>query len=424
LARKAAVNRRAYRLHRLRRNANRHDALSITVGGAARFIAYVNRAYINWRAGPHDDRPRRAGRDEGAPVTICPEPTLRIELTDLAWALMLRIAMISTVYKQTPPVGYGGIERVVHTLTQELVSRGHEVTLFATPGSHCDGTTIEIAGYDSATSPSGIHSRSAFLSEEPLFAAMAEHLTPDRFDVVHDFSFGNLFVTRYPERLPYIISACIPIDPPSPRPNVVACSAAHAGLLGNGARFVRYGLDLSRWPVRYDKECHLVHIAKIAPYKGQHEGAIAAALARRELRIVGNVEHSLYHRSIVLPLTWALPGVSYQGETMSTRDLLLPASALVQTPKWFDAFPLIILEALACGTPVIAYGEGGIAEQIDHGVNGFICHGIRELAQMIGRAQEIDPRACREHAEAHFSVARMADEYGELYARVMDGESW
>ncbi len=338
---------------------------------------------------------------------------------------MLRIAMISTVYKQTPPVGYGGIERVAHTLTQELVARGHEVTLFATPGSHCAGTTIEVQGYDPSASPSGIHSQSAFLSEEPLFAAMAEHIKPGRFDVIHDFSFGNLFVSRHPERTPYVISACIPTDhAAAPRHNVVACSAAHAKHIGNGARFVHYGLNLSDWPACYEKRAHLVHIAKIAPYKGQHEGAIAAALAGKELRLVGNVESALYFRSVVRPLTWMLPSVSYHGETASTRDQLLPAAALVQTPKWFDAFPLIILEAMACGTPVVAYGEGGVPEQIEQGVNGFVCHGIRELAEMMRHVAEIDPRACRRHAEAHFTVARLADEYCDLYARVMDGASW
>ncbi len=337
---------------------------------------------------------------------------------------MLRIAMISTVYKQTPPVAYGGIERVVHTLTQELIARGHEVTLFATPGSHCDGRTIEIEGYNPAMSPSGIHSKSAFLSEELLFTAMAEHLTPDRFDVIHDFSFGNLYVSRFPDRLPFIISTCVPMDQPAVKRNLVGCSSAHARQLGNGARFVRYGLDLSLWPSRYDKDRHLVHIAKIAPYKGQHEAALAAALARRELRIVGNVENAFYYRSVIQPLAWMLPHVSYQGETACTQDLLLPAAALVQTPKWFDAFPLINLEALACGTPIIAYGEGGVAEQIEHGVNGFICHGIRELAEVMGRVEEIDPRACRQYAEDHFAVVRMADEYCELYTRVMDGEAW
>ncbi len=116
--------------------------------------------------------------------------------------------------------------------------------------------------------------------------------------------------------------------------------------------------------------------------------------------------------------------MSYLGETRSTRDVLLPAVALVQTPRWFDAFPLIVLEALACGTPVIAYGAGGVREQIEHGVNGFVCTGVQELAQMMRRVDEIDPRACRDYAEEHFSVRRMADDYCALYARVMDGETW
>jgi glycosyltransferase involved in cell wall biosynthesis len=332
--------------------------------------------------------------------------------------------MISTVYKRTPPVGYGGIERVVHALTEALVAGGHEVTLFATPGSHCSGSTVEVAGYDPEQAPSGVSSSSGFLPEEPMYQAMTEHLAPGRFDVVHDFSFNNLFVTRHPDRLPFLVSSCIPPTPGRRPPNIVASCQAHADLFGPGARFVHYGLDLERWPSRFDKEKHLVHIAKIAPYKGQHEAAIAAVLAGRELRLVGNVEHALYHRAVLQPLAFLAPGVSYRGETTSTSELLLPAAALVQTPKWFDTFPLIVLEAFASGTPVIAYGAGGVPEQIEHGVTGFVCHGIPELAEMMRRVDEISPRACREVAEQRFSVRRMADDYCELYERVLDGERW
>ncbi|MBV8652887.1 MAG: glycosyltransferase, partial [Alphaproteobacteria bacterium] len=140
----------------------------------------------------------------------------------------MRIAMVSTVYKQTPPRGYGGIERVVHTLTEALIREGHDVTLFATPGSHCSGKTIEITAYDPQSAPSGVRSQADIISEEPLYAAMTEHVSRDRFDVVHDFSFQNLFVSRHPERVPFIISTCIPLPPDTRRPNLVACSAAHA----------------------------------------------------------------------------------------------------------------------------------------------------------------------------------------------------
>jgi glycosyltransferase involved in cell wall biosynthesis len=336
----------------------------------------------------------------------------------------MRIAMISTVYKSTPPRGYGGIERVVHTLTEELVRAGHEVTLFATPGSSCSGTTVEISGYDPKRAPSGVRSKRDVISEEPLYGAMVEHITPDRFDLVHDFSFQNFFVLRHPERVPFVISTCIPLPLGTRRPNLVACSAAHARSIAPSTRFVRYGLDLAAWPYSLEKQRHTVHIAKIAPYKGQHEAAFAAALARRELHVVGNIEHQLYHRAVLRPLIALLPGISYKGEAAATSPVLLPAAALVQTPKWFDAFPLIVLEALASGTPVISYREGGVVEQIEHGVNGFLCDGPFRLAEMIGRVDEIKPATCRAYAEEHFSVARMAREYAALYENVRDGATW
>lgn len=336
----------------------------------------------------------------------------------------LRIAVVSSVYKRTPPVGYGGIERVVHSLTEELVAQGHEVTLFATKGSFCSGFTVELDGYEPDKAPSGVRAAEAFLSEEVLYEEMVRRITPAKFDVVHDFSFGNLFVTRHPERVPFIISSCTPPAPSAAPPNVVASCERHAQLFGPRARYVRYGLDLSKWPTCFDKQHHLVHIAKIAPYKGQHEAVIAATLAGRELRIVGNVEHQLYDKLVLKPLIFLSPQASYSGETDSTSRELLPAAALVQTPKWFDAFPLVVLEAMASGTPVIAYREGGVREQIEHGVNGLLCDNPLQMVEMMKRVDEIDPRACREYAERHFSVARMAEEYCRLYAVVIDGKTW
>jgi glycosyltransferase involved in cell wall biosynthesis len=336
----------------------------------------------------------------------------------------MRIAIASTVYKRTPPVGYGGIERVVHSLAEELVARGHKVTLFATPGSHCSGETVELHAYDPDLAPSGAAGRSGFLSEEALYEAMSARITPDEFDVVHDFSFSNLFVQRHPERMPFLVSSCLPPGRGQRPPNVVASCGRHAELFGPGAPFVRYGLDLNAWESRYEKQDHIVHIAKIAPYKGQHEAVLAATLARRELRLIGNVEHEAYANFVVKPLLKISPKSRYFGETDSTRRELLPAAALIQTPKWFDAFPMIVLEAMACGTPVIAYDSGGLAEQIEHGVNGFLCEGPLQLAQMISQVDKIDPKQCRKYAEEHFSVVRMADEYCKLYGEVIEGRSW
>ena len=101
----------------------------------------------------------------------------------------MRIAVISTVYKSTPPRGYGGIERVVYAFVEQLIKEGHDVTLFATPGSYCSGKTITIEAYNPASAPSGIMRKSDIISEEALYSALHQHTATERYDIIHDWSF-------------------------------------------------------------------------------------------------------------------------------------------------------------------------------------------------------------------------------------------
>lgn len=336
----------------------------------------------------------------------------------------MRIAVISTVYKATPPEGYGGIERVVYTLAEQLVRDGHDVTLFGTSGSYCSGNTMAIPSYDPLKAPTGIKTESDAISEEPLYEKMQEYLREHPVDLIHDWSFQNFYVLRHPEKFPFVISTCIPPLPDYQRPNLVACSRAHAALLGESTRYVYYGLDLNEWKFNYSKKRHFIHISKIAKYKAQHLAIRIARKAGKKLILAGNVEDRLYYYSIIKPLLWISSDIDYIGEIQGTNDHLLEAAALIQTPRWFDAFPLVILEAFASGTPVISFAEGGIPEQIVDGVNGFLCKTSNDLASAMERVLEINPRDCRAYAEEHFSVKRMADDYAELYQRVIDGESW
>lgn len=336
----------------------------------------------------------------------------------------MRIAVLSTVYKSTPPTGYGGIERVVHTLVEELIRQGHQVTLFATPGSYCSGETVHISAYDPSKAPSTIRGESDALTEEPLYDALRGFLESHDVDVIHDWSFQNLFVTRHPERVPFVISTCIPPGPGYSRPNLVACSRAHAALCGEATRFVHYGLDLENWEYTCTKKKQMVHISKIAKYKGQHLAIMAARKAKKELLIAGNIEDRFYFYTRVKPLLMAYSNVRYIGEINGTKACLKDASALIQTPLWFDAFPLVVVESLASATPVIALRAGGIPEQIVDGVTGFLCNGVEDMAQAMERIAEIRPQDCRAYAEEHFSARRMARDYASLYESAVSGRGW
>lgn len=336
----------------------------------------------------------------------------------------MRILVVSTVYNSTPPTGYGGIQRVVHYLNEGLAALGHELILLAPPKSWCQGRTIHVDAYDPGRPWKEVRGEEDLLSEEPLYEAMKAFLDKEEVDVIHDWSFFNLYVRRHPERAPFVISTCIPPGEGYQRPNLVASCSAHARLIGGSTRYVHYGLPLSNWPHEAVKRSPPIHIAKIARIKAQHMAVLAAMKAGSELDVAGNVENRLYYNLVMRPLFLLASRVRYLGEINGTREHLLKAKALIQTPRWFDCFPLVVLEALASATPVIALPAGGVPEQVKHGETGFLCQNVSELAEAIERLDEIDPMACRSDAEARFSNLVMAREYLSLYQQAIDGAQW
>ncbi|HNZ58498.1 MAG: hypothetical protein ILNGONEN_01199 [Syntrophorhabdaceae bacterium] len=336
----------------------------------------------------------------------------------------MKIAIVSTVYKATPPQGYGGIERVVYFLAEELIRRGNEVVLFGLPGSFCSGKTVEVDGYSPSNMPSGIKKKSDQISEEFLYLAMKEYLDSNPVDVIHDWSFHNLYVLRHTDKFPFVVSTCVPNFPDYDRPNLVASSKAHAALYGRSTKYVRYGLNLDDYQYSYNKKDYFIHIAKIAKYKGQHIAALAFRNSKEKLQIAGNIEDHLYYLMVLKPLLCLLQNVSYIGEIIGINDYLCGAKALIQTPRWFDAFPLVVLEAFASGTPVISFAEGGVPEQIIHGFNGYLCMDKGDIITAVNNISQIKPQDCRTYAEENFSVRRMANDYMELYERVISGETW
>lgn len=333
----------------------------------------------------------------------------------------MRIAVVSTVYKPTPPVGYGGIERVVAEYAEALRRAGHEVVLFGCEGSRFSGELVTVPAPSRAQH--GVNRPGDKLSEEALCNAMQHRLSDRPVDFIHDWSFDNLYVLRHADRTPFLISSCIPAGADYVRPNLVAASAAHARQLGGGLPHVHYGLDLERYRFVAAKTTPAAHIAKVAPYKAQHEAIAAAVLARVPLDIYGVAEHRPYYR-IVRALAATMPRITWKGETRDLAGVLGSARGLVQTPRWLDVLPLVAIQSLACGTPVIAYSAGGLPEQIRHGETGFVVSGIRGLADALQAVGELDPAACRAFAEERFSAARMVRDYLALFERLAAGETW
>jgi len=334
----------------------------------------------------------------------------------------MRIAVISTINYPTPPVGYGGIERLVHIFVEELIRQGHDVTLFGRPGSTCSGRTIEVAEYAGEKQSSG---GGVLINEEALYRSVRAYVDSERPDVVHDWSLGNLFVNRHPDAVPFVVSTCVPQLPSYNQANVVAASAAHAASLRDGTvPFVRFGIDVERIPFHPKGGPRLAHVAKIARYKAQHLSMIASALARMPLDVVGNVEGRRYSRLIVNPLAALLPNVRLTGESLNVDATLGEALALVLTPRWFETFPLVSLQSMAAGTPVVTLGTGGLPEQIEQGVNGFIATSLMELVRYLPQVRGIDRARCRELALERFHVSRMVREYVQLYEKVRDGVRW
>jgi len=142
------------------------------------------------------------------------------------------------------------------------------------------------------------------------------------------------------------------------------------------------------------------------------------------LLIAGNIEDRIYYYSKIKPLLLISPNVRYIGEVKGTEEYLRKARALIQTPLWFDAFPLVVLESFASGTPVIALDEGGVSEQIVDGLNGFLCKSVDDIVSAMRRIDEIKPQNCRAYVEEHFSVKRMAKNYIDAYNTVLAGEGW
>jgi glycosyltransferase involved in cell wall biosynthesis len=338
----------------------------------------------------------------------------------------LRIAQIAPLYESVPPRLYGGTERVVSHLTEELVRQGHDVTLFASG--------------DSATSASLVACCSRALRLSACADPFAHHiLMLERifrdgwdFDVYHfhidylhyPFSrrLGNAHITTLHGRLD--LPELQPLYREFREIPLVSISDAQRTPIqwANWQGTIYHGVPEDLYTFRERPGKYLAFVGRISPEKRVDRAIEIAKRAGMELKIAAKVDPTdrEYFESGIRPLL-GHPLVEFIGEIgdAEKNELLGNAHALLFPIDWPEPFGLVMIEAMACGTPVIACRRGAVPEIIDDGVTGFIFGGLGEGVRAVERAGELSRWKCRETFERRFSAARMARDYISVYRAAM-----
>ncbi len=334
----------------------------------------------------------------------------------------MRVAMLAPISWRTPPRAYGPWELVTSLLTEALVARGVDVTLFATQDS-ITGAKLE------AVVPRGY-------SEDPGIDAKVwefRHLAhlferAGAFDLVHnqaDFpahAFSGVVDTPMVTTIHGFSSdRILPMYAPyQDRVHYVAISDADRHPALRYAATIHHGIPLDDFAFDPVGAEDLLFFGRIHPDKGAAEAIAAARASGRRLVMAGIVQDAGYHERAVAP---AIDGehVRYLGPVGGeTRVRTLGAAcALLHLIDFDEPFGLSVVEAMACGTPVIATRRGAMPELIEHGVTGFLVGSVDEAVAAIARVGELDRAACRARVAERFSVDRMADAYLALYRRIL-----
>ena len=333
----------------------------------------------------------------------------------------MKIAILSSVAWRTPPLDYGPWERVASLLTEGLVARGEDVTLFATADSR---TTAAL----DAVLPHGYASDPAMDGRvwEALHIAHALERSGD-FDIVHNHldwlplafagSWRAPLVTTIhgfsgPDILPAYARAAS---------NYVSISDSDRSAELDYLATVHHGIDLAEFEPTTETGSDLVVLGRIHPDKGTAEAIEIARQSGRRLIICGPVVDARYFAEQVEPFLDDERVIHLGSIGPAERSRVLGASAVLLHPIHFaEPFGLAVVEAMACGTPVVAYRRGSMPELIDEGVTGFTVADAAAAVDAVERAAALDRAAVRAVAERRFSVERMVDEYLAVYCSLLN----
>jgi glycosyltransferase involved in cell wall biosynthesis len=336
----------------------------------------------------------------------------------------MRIAQISPLFEAVPPKLYGGTERVVASLTEEMVAMGHDVTLFASG--------------DSITSATLAPMREQALRLDPsvrdwiaIYYRMVEliYRRKDEFDVLHfhiDYFPLSLFSRQ---KVPFLTTLHGRLDLPeyvdayrtfASTPFVSISDSQRRPIPHlNWVRTVLHGIPSDLLKPQPAKQEYAAFLGRISPEKGVDRAIRIAGRAGMKLKIAAKVDNAdkEYYDTLIKPLIRDNPDVEFIGEINDAQkpDFLSGAHALIFPINWPEPFGLVMIEAMACGTPVIAFNCGSVPEVVDHGVTGFIVDDIDAAVAAVGKVHTLSRARVRATFDRRFTARRMAEDYIDVY---------
>lgn len=338
----------------------------------------------------------------------------------------LNIALIADPEIPVPPLLYGGIERIIDSLITGLQQKGHHVSLFAHPNSK---TT--------ADKQFGYLSKSQNITGLMVNTLTVSRLLLSRPDVIHSFGRLAYLSALLPTRIPKIMS--YQREPTITQINKAMKIAAGNSLMFTGcsnyitdqiasfapAATVYNSVSITNYTFSNDikSDAPLIFLGRIEPIKGTHNAIHIAKQTNKKLIIAGNIPaHAQgYFEENIAP---HIDGeqIKYVGTVndVQKNNLLGNALAFLMPIEWNEPFGIVMAEALACGTPIIALKGGSTTEVVKNGVNGFICDNIEEMINAVQNINTIERKACREDAETRFSSEEMTAQYEQLYLKMIN----
>jgi mannose-6-phosphate isomerase-like protein (cupin superfamily) len=335
----------------------------------------------------------------------------------------MRIAMLSPISWRTPPRHYGPWENIVSLLTEELLRLNVDVTLFATADSKTNGKLVSACPLP--------YSEDTTLDPKVYECLHISQLfeMADQFDLIHNqFDFLPLTYSGL-IKIPLVTTihgfsspAILPVYKKyNGKVHYIAISEADKSPELNYLATIYHGIDIAQFSFNANQGKYLLFFGRIHPHKGVIEAIEVAKMAGIKLLIAGIVQDEEYFKTKVEPLVDG-ERVEYIGSVgPDKRDKVLGgAVALLHLISFEEPFGLSLVESMACGTPVIAFGRGSIPEIIKDGSTGFIVDGIEGAVKAVGNISLIDRNVCRTHVEEKFTAKRMANDYLEAYTNILD----